>query len=340
MTNKPQTRREREIWEACDALYGKVEHIKDITGDKIMSQLLNLGYKKGCANEVYKYRRSWWKLRGISEDEAKGININNSVASNSSSFSDPIAKAVSIVQDELKQEADNKINKIESDLQQTIKKLEDEIESLYIRNNELVVSKTKLESELENSVLANENLNQELNNLNTELAKSSSNLNIIIKEKQTNMELFEKNIKDLKASHTEAIESLKTALEDNRHQYIYDTDRLQSIIGKNKLSIDELSTELSSVRAELEKVSGENIILRNKCYNYESENAKLLDHVDSQERLLEQSNDIYRNIIRKMHNKEDLMHKQNIKLDLIGENLTKILSKYIKAIEPEEVTED
>lgn len=322
---KPNTRREREIWEACDALFTQVNHVKEITGDKIMNKLLNLGYKKGCANEIYKYRRTWWQLRGISEDEVKGISISNPQASNSSSFSDPIAKAVSIVQDELKQEAQTKISQIELELKQIISLLESKIANLENKNQELETDKTNLTANIEALNKENAEIRAKANGLDAEILKVRSLLAEVKTEKILDLETYQGSL-----------ENLANNLDDNRQQYIYETNRLQSELSKNKITINELSQELCTIRADLEKAMGENIILRNKCYNYESENAKLLDHVDSQERLLEQSSDIYRNIIRKMHNKEELIHKQNHKIDLIGENLTKILSKYLEVIEVEQ----
>lgn len=69
----PTTRREREIWEACNLLRLEHPEIKDITGDRIMSKLLALNYKKGCPNEIYRYRKTWWETIGVSVLEAKGI---------------------------------------------------------------------------------------------------------------------------------------------------------------------------------------------------------------------------------------------------------------------------
>jgi len=76
MTSEPRTRREREIWEACDLLRLELPEMKDITGDRIMQKLLDLNYKKGCPNEIYKYRKTWWERGGISEKEARGIVTN------------------------------------------------------------------------------------------------------------------------------------------------------------------------------------------------------------------------------------------------------------------------
>lgn len=73
MIRHPTTRREREIWEACNLLRLEYPEIKDITGDRIMAKLLSLNYKKGCPNEIYKYRKTWWETTGVSVLEARGI---------------------------------------------------------------------------------------------------------------------------------------------------------------------------------------------------------------------------------------------------------------------------
>ena len=65
--NPPKTRRENEVWQACDDLWAVNNSTEALKGDRIRDQLVQLGYKKGSPNEIYKYRSSWKESRGISE---------------------------------------------------------------------------------------------------------------------------------------------------------------------------------------------------------------------------------------------------------------------------------
>jgi len=122
---QPATRREREIWEACDKLLPETREVKQITGQKIMHKLLELGYKKGCPNEIYKYRRSWWETRDIDLNVARGIVIPD----NSNTANSPLQRAVELVQEELNLSAKKKIDDLTLNHDLELSKLQLTLES-------------------------------------------------------------------------------------------------------------------------------------------------------------------------------------------------------------------
>lgn len=109
----PRTRREREIWEACDALRIELSHIKEVTGDRIMNKLVQLGYKRGCANEIYRYRKTWWDVNNINERVARGI-IPETYSEKLEQ--DPVKQAVNIVKRELNNKYEYQLHSLEKEV--------------------------------------------------------------------------------------------------------------------------------------------------------------------------------------------------------------------------------
>lgn len=54
-----RTRRETEVWQACDDLHARAIPFYKMTIDAITERLLELGCKKGSPNQIYQYRNSW-----------------------------------------------------------------------------------------------------------------------------------------------------------------------------------------------------------------------------------------------------------------------------------------
>ena len=74
---QPKTRREMEIWSACDGLWAQSGILSAITGDAIREEVLRLGYKKGSPNEIYRYRKTWIDARQVAQldDESETIAV-------------------------------------------------------------------------------------------------------------------------------------------------------------------------------------------------------------------------------------------------------------------------
>lgn len=101
----PQTRREKEIWQACDELWSAYKDSKRLTGDAIRDRLLELDYKKGSPNEIYRYRKSWQENTGL-------LATVTTTSEPEAALSDPLNRAVSLVREEIFTEAKQTIEKI------------------------------------------------------------------------------------------------------------------------------------------------------------------------------------------------------------------------------------
>jgi len=105
---QPKTRREKEVWQACNDLWTEWGDVAKITGDALADRLLDLGYKKGSPNERYKYRKTWREHRGIDsltvQDDAKHAKAH-------------IERIVSLVDEELRAKAQAEIEAARLELQ-------------------------------------------------------------------------------------------------------------------------------------------------------------------------------------------------------------------------------
>ncbi len=113
---EPSTQREYEVWQACDQLVGEGHDGATLTGEMIINALSVLGYAKGSPNQLYQYRTSWRKARGVVIPEP-------SERFKEVAGSDPIFKAVSHVRNELKAQAEHEITTIREECEQRLARL-------------------------------------------------------------------------------------------------------------------------------------------------------------------------------------------------------------------------
>jgi len=111
-------RREQEVWQACDDLWALHGEIGDLTGDNIRDRLLHLGKSRGSPNELYKYRKTWLKSRGINGAV---------IPSMPSGELDPISRAVKLVHEQLKAEALEESHRLKEECQQLLKEKDEEV---------------------------------------------------------------------------------------------------------------------------------------------------------------------------------------------------------------------
>lgn len=189
----PKTRRENEVWQACDDLWALNTSLEALKGDQIREQLLKLGYKKGSPNEIYKYRASWRESRGISEKTlAQTVEV-----------ADPISRAVSLVYEQIQQEAQQKITSIQTESLDQLEALgkqnqilSTQYETLQEKHDALITEKEGLEISVE---LLRENLGQE------------QQKNRELKIRQEGLELL---LSELKGTYVAQIHKLEKQLKD------------------------------------------------------------------------------------------------------------------------------
>lgn len=201
----PKTRRENEVWQACDDLWALHANLEALKGDSIRDQLINLGYKKGSPNEIYKYRSSWKESRGISEKSlAESVQV-----------ADPISRAVSLVYEQIQQEAAQKITSIQNESTS-------QLEILTQQNQELILT---CESTLQKyEALAEEKAGLELSlEVLRESLESKEQENSTLKIRQEGLELL---LSELKATYLAQIDKLEKQL---KHQGYLSSEEINRI---------------------------------------------------------------------------------------------------------------
>lgn len=321
----PRTRREREIWEACDVLLTNLNEVKAVTGEKIMSQLLELGYKKGCANEIYKYRRTWWALRGFTEEQAKGITNSQSTVQ---SFSDPIKRAVSIVQEELKTEANLEIEKIKETFEQQISELTEKTQQLedlldktrlereeLSKEKDLVHQRVEAKSkEIEQLVKQNQEIEHNLSNKHqeTEFLKQAHEDKVQdIKKHFSAVEAQQQEkISTLEKVYDDSISHMKTIMESNRHDFMLEKEKF-------KTDAKKLQAENIHLKVELEAM-GE---YKSKYIELEETHLELKSSFESMKEV---------EIVKAVEKAMKAINMQNNGLEILQRDMDKILDKLFK----------
>ena len=239
MTSMPKTRREKEIWEACDSLRTELDEQTPITGDRIFSKLLALGYKKGSPNEIYKYRRSWKAARGLDNVE-KQANVT------ALQLTDPISRAVALVHQELAQEAQQDMADLkvaydaewqalkqqydatQHELQHSVEKLIT-LEKQLSEQNETIVELTEKEAQVQQQLDASHTAYQQLTTASEhQQSQLSAQVTALQASEQSQKTHYDEQLARLQAQHDKERDSDKALLEKQRVAQMMKFDALQT----------------------------------------------------------------------------------------------------------------
>lgn len=301
ITKIPKSRREREVWEACDELWEELQEeglsISELTGERLKSKLVDLGYKRGNQGQIYQYRNSWQLSRGIGESEDLILEERNAF------LSEKVQKAVDLLFKEIQAEADAKIIRSKDELEVKLKeygnkcdvikkenevfrnKLDEAIQELNVvkqTNTELAsqLSKEKHEHEITKERLNNIEVNYNQLKVNSE--KSERLLN---ERNEKDKKEAQNKMDGLVDAHKKDMSALKEQSENKRHQYIAEIENLK--VANNKLD------------RQLEKVT----LLEQKTSNINNE---LKHRVKSLENELGQAHKTHNDLIQKSHDAEKI----------------------------------
>jgi len=248
----PQTRRENEVWQACDDLFAQGLAFHQMTGDDIIGRLQELGYKKGNRNQIYQYRKTWAESRGV-----KAL----TVAAAPTMLTDPISRAAALVRDEIVAEAEAMVIHAKEEAQQIIKALNQKHEQLHsdythltkqhdallqdytaLKAHHLSLS-TQLIQEQQQRAVSDErahNTEQQLQQLREETQRR-------VEEQQR---LYEQQLAYVKEEsqaatrHYQAeIESWRHRLEEQRHQAIVKLDAQRVALQKREKQYERALTQ-------------------------------------------------------------------------------------------------
>jgi chromosome segregation ATPase len=280
----PKTRRENEIWQACDDLWAQHAATSKITGDAIREQLLTLGYKKGSPNEIYKFRRTWKLSRGVS-DEAP--DANDTVQN------DPISRAVSLVYEQIHANAQSELDAVRGDFETRLVDLQTQLESLQSRYDELDERSGDQQRELEHAKQVNLTLTKSLasseqqhallqeRHQNSERLHAQHKLDQVEllaelkKVQEREIDLWRAQISEVKAqlkaqgqAFSDEVTALRVTIRDTTEQKSEATKTaalLQQRLEKTKLELQITSQELRQQRSDNKQLSAKTQRLELKC---------------------------------------------------------------------------
>lgn len=290
----PNTRRESEVWQACDDLWNHEGDLSKITGDALRDHLVILGYKKGSPNEIYKFRRSWKIARGISE-------LDLGEHEQKSLISDPVIRAVSLVYEQIQTEArdqlvqvqqsyEEKLSKINdsynllfSQSEAQIKQIEDQAEQISAMREQIMELEEQLFSEKNNNALLLERC-ETSGALFVQYKDDWDQLQIKLKEQfDKQVTWCDKQVSNSKLEKDAAIASIAKTHQDQWHKFSDQANlfqvQLRQLQDKNELYIKnhsqvltqnlQLKNELTILNKELLKKQTESKQLSKKCSSLE-----------------------------------------------------------------------
>ncbi len=225
--NTARTRRENEVWQACDDLWALNANHDALKGDEIRTQLIKLGYKKGSPNEIYKYRQTWKESRGISE----------MAVVEAGQQSDPISRAVSLVYEQIQLEAAQKITAIQTDSESQVQILKEQNQELILACETTLQKHEALSEDHEGLNIAHETLREAL-------AKEQSEH----KETRIKLEGSEFLLSEIKAVYVGQVAKLE---QSSKQQAVFLSDEISALKLELRLERDlRMKLEADKIRLE------------------------------------------------------------------------------------------
>lgn len=221
-------RREQEVWQACDdlwALFGEMSHL---TGDSIRERLVALGRSRGSPNEIYKYRKTWIKSRGVDAMDQRDI---------SEEASDPISRAVRMVHENLQNESNRRIDLLKEEHRQ----------ELFLRDEQVRLSKEAIDS-----LMAEFNsLKESLKRMTTELEERSAEYlaEIEVRKALERENALQKTLAEQQIRARD--ELLKEIKEIHEKEVLKMSSRIDAMAEEKKLLGQEYSEKLTAQKIDL-----------------------------------------------------------------------------------------
>lgn len=263
---QPKTRRESEVWKACDDLWAQSASVRTLTGDNIRDQLLRLGYKRGSPNEIYRYRNSWKDSRGISDQDSS--------TQDQIKASDPISRAVSLVYDQMRSQAADTLEQLKEDYETRLGEAQSKLESLQASVSQYEAEKKELgervaEFEEAIAVLNAENdelkkkafvLNEKLQNaLNKEEAISREQQNLVLELKtfhDREIDLWRGQVKERDDALTRQRKEAKEELERQGAQFSEELMSLKTLLRQTVEEKEFLKAKSAAMEDTLKDARG------------------------------------------------------------------------------------
>lgn len=289
------TRREREVWAACDHLFSSGITGSNITGEALQTCLGEMGYRKGSFNEIYRYRKTWEQSRNVDLRAPLPPLIKTEP------LPDPLLQAVQQVRLILQKESADQIFQVKQETEQVATVLNDELQVARQELAELQRILTEKESinqrlqeerekaassirQLEQDTihwkaeatrfghLAGERLKQQELSLNELKTTHQAEIHRLVQQVETNQTSYEKTLNEQ-----------KELLEKLRHQWIFEKDQLQTNSLKLEKQLQKAELSVQTSREQIEQLFNQLDESLHKVASLEKENQQLKQSILAQE---------------------------------------------------------
>lgn len=308
-----QTRKEREVWHACEELYEDGIGSKGFTNELIAQKLLMLGYCRGSNTDISRFKKSWLSNKNF---EPYDPNTANSI----SLLADPILVAAKALRTEIQSEAQGEIEKIRLTAKEKLQTFSIEVEKLKEENQKLTQERGRVQSLYETLLQENEDLK------NTYLIEKQERKliqeSLKLKEAQFSefRQMMDRQALDLKNSNDEIVTSLKDQLKIKEREH----DRILSELkSQHETMRHRFIVENDTLKVALQKTAKQVETLQQTNQKQNIDNAKALEKIAHLEKTIEQE-------LAKIHElEESILHleRNNAKLEGQGDQLNQDLSR-------------
>lgn len=271
MNKIPKTRREREVWEACNELWHEMqladEPITTLTGERLRNKLVELGYKRGAQNQLYQYRSSWLVANKLDDWQPE--------PDKEELLTERVTQIVSYVMKELRKESDAEIEKTQTACDTQLAKATSDAEQIQHQHNALIEEHRQqqdivhtLDQEKEQQKMLIAQLQKDLavaeereHHLNEALGKEKKNSEAKHFELTTtynnDMRKLETQLESLEQSKQRQLDELKTIHEDYRQGVIVEIDQLKTKVTQLIQQLGDAGHQLQQLRQEKKNIATE-----------------------------------------------------------------------------------
>jgi hypothetical protein len=268
-------RREQEVWQVLDDLWAMHGDAKNLTGEAIRERLVFLGKSRGSPNEIYKYKKTWVKSRGV---------VTESNYAQEPMVSDPISRAVHLVHEKLQEETLEQIKELKDQYEQQAAQKDEQIDIIKQSLNKVVLEFGELECDLKR--VQHEKLEvQEQLFAEVELRKAGERELALIKTRyEQELKAHEVLIREIKVIHEQHLASLTA---EKQHDKQLAEQQIEALIDDKKQLGHQFSEQLNELKMELYNKDIVTKNLSNKVAEFSSQVEGLLARIQSQQQILD-----------------------------------------------------
>lgn len=262
-------RREQEVWQVLDDLWAMHGDAKNLTGEAIRERLVVLGKSRGSPNEIYKYRKTWVKSRGVGLGSAPEAQ---------EGYTDPISRAVHMVHEKLQEETLQQINELRLKHEQEMVLKDEEISFVKQSLGKVVAEFGDLDRELKRVVAENKELTQQLA-AEIEIRKAAERELAVMKIRAEHVHTaHEAMLKEIKSAHDRHVASLQEEKHAMAHKYEQDIFALKD---DKKQMGHEFSEQVTMLKLDIHNKEIVYANLSNKMAEIISDKNKLHDAIET-----------------------------------------------------------